>query len=121
MHKCEYCNACFQARPQVKHPRACQNCQLKRQRENEKSWHFKHKSNFDREYHGIQKIQRFERLQEISKIICQWIKTGAIFSGNNFLNSDWENSFMSFLVKLGIRKVNKFWQFEMTRKITSLS
>jgi integrase len=37
MHKCEFCNACFQARPQVKHPRACQNCQKKRQQENETS------------------------------------------------------------------------------------
>lgn len=121
MHRCEFCNTCFQSRPQVKHPRACQNCQKQRQRGNEKTWHFKHKTNFDRKYHAIQKAQRLGSIKSVSVNICHWIKTGALFYGNSFLNSDWENSFLVFLVGLGIRKVNKFWSLQLVHDFTNLS
>lgn len=121
MHRCEFCTTYFQARPQVKHPRACKNCQKLRQRDNEKTWHFKHKTSFDRKYHAIQKSQRLVSIKIVSVNICHWIRTGALFYGNSFLNADWENSFFVFLVRLGIRKVNKFWTFKIVSDFKNLS
>ncbi len=50
MHCCEFCGSEFLARPQVKCPRACNNCQVKRQRANERAWHARH-LHFDDQYH----------------------------------------------------------------------
>jgi hypothetical protein len=109
MHRCEFCHACYHARPQVKHPRACQNCQEKRQRENEKAWHFKYKSRFDREYHEIQRGVRRKRFLEMASSLCKWIRTGALMCGTSFSFHGWEAILAKFLQELGIRNANKLW------------
>ena len=109
MHKCEFCNAMFQARPQVKRPRACQQCQKKRQRENEKSWHIKNKSDFDSRYHKTRKIQRTAKLQKIARSIFELIETGKKFLHRNIRLDRFDEFLFLFLKDLGIRHVNKLW------------
>ena len=109
MHCCEFCNLRFQPRPQVKRPRACSACQKKRQRENEKAWHSKNKAQFGARYHQLQKVLRFKELKGICAECLKCFGTGFTFHGKDPNLEVFEDYFFTFLLRLGIRRVNKFW------------
>lgn len=110
MHKCEFCFSNFHARPQVKRPRACPNCQKKRQRANEKAWHIKHKDQFDQRYHQVQKMIRFKLIKQVLVEFLKYLRVGCSIHGQQLHWGLFESYFLKFLGDLGIRRVNKFWQ-----------
>ena len=109
MHQCEFCNAMFRPRPQVKSPKACGFCQAKRQRQNEKLWREKNLQRYDPLYHRTRKLQRLERLRLKAKEFIECLRVGSQFLGLSFLIGILDSMIEKFLVTLGIRRVNKFW------------
>lgn len=69
VHQCEFCGDKFQARPQVKNPRACSKiiCQKKRQKSNELEWKQRNPSEFDSLYHRVCKDARVKQIRETSQ------------------------------------------------------
>lgn len=113
MHRCEFCPALFSPRPQVKRPRACPGCQQKRQRENEKSWHSRHKTGFDRRYHALQRELRRSRLRRWAVTLGEWLKVGTTFAGAKIDVAAWTGVLFDFLSALGVRRANKLWPAEL--------
>ena len=109
MHRCEFCNVMFEARPQVKRPRACDGCQRHRQRENEKAWHNRHKGLYDNKYHQVQKAERYKCLKEVAERILKLIEVGKTFLGEALDLKEMGDLLHRFLIHFGIRKINKFW------------
>lgn len=109
MHQCEFCNASFNPRPQVKRPRACTNCQPIRQRQNEREWHDRHRGLYDKKYHQLKKLKRAKALLNYSQEILQWLEVGVRFFGKELNLKSFEFLFSKFFASLGIRQVNKFW------------
>lgn len=109
MHRCDFCNVMFNARPQVKRPRACKDCQLERQQENERAWHSEHRSGFDAQYHRSQKVDRFKTLKAVADEISKLVDIGKTFLGERVELAGMVTFFYRFLVHIGIRRVNKFW------------
>lgn len=107
MHRCEFCFVMYQPRPQVKRPRACEQCQSKRQRSNEKAWHFKHKGQFDAKYYRILKDQRLKALREKSALFREWIEIGRRFMQQSGSLVGLDEFLFQFLTYVGIRRVNK--------------
>jgi hypothetical protein len=108
MHRtCEYCNATFVPREQVKRPRACKNskCQKRRQSDNEKAWRAKNKGLYDKKYHQIKSSERVKNLNSTCQIITKSLFTGLRFSGIDF-NQDFE-LILKLFTSIGIRKLNK--------------
>lgn len=105
--KCEFCEAVFQHRPQVKNPRACKNCQVERQRANEKTWHSKNKADFDSKYYRTKKIQRIKRIREIVNEFYRLITVGKTFLNQKLELAGFNDLLFQFLCSLGIRRVNK--------------
>ncbi|MFA6190691.1 MAG: hypothetical protein WC711_04265 [Candidatus Staskawiczbacteria bacterium] len=122
MHCCEFCHIQFQPRNQVKNPRACltENCQKLRQRDNEKSWKQKHLEQYDNEYHEIQREKRTKEIEDILKSILDCIKAGIRFFGKNIQFDNFTAHFSSFIFKLGIRKINKFWNLKEALNISDV-
>lgn len=110
VHQCEFCGGGFQSRPQVKNPRACLNsvCQQKRQRSNELEWRERNSTRFDPQYHRIRKQSRMKLLRDVSKAISHCLITGARFAGKALAVDLFEAVLFQFLVRLGIRRINKF-------------
>lgn len=109
MHKCEFCHVMFQARPQVKHPRACINCQDKRQQDNERAWHLKNRGLYDKKYHGAKKEVRLKKFRLISEELLQCLKVGKEILNVSIDLIEASGFFFRFLLQLGIRQVNKLW------------
>lgn len=107
MHQCEFCNVMFQPRPQVKHPRACRDCQKKRQQANEKAWHSKHKTGFDCKYHQNQKRIRMQSLREHVQKVTRWIEIGMTYVGQAVNLELLTDYLVKFFIDLGIRRANK--------------
>ena len=82
---CNYCQNSFIPRPQVKRPKACKasECQRKRQRDNERSWHKIHKDQFNKKYHNQQKKKRFVKIVNYASLLLGCFKIGAKFSDMN--------------------------------------
>lgn len=111
MHKCEFCFATFNPRPQVKNPRACnkEDCQMKRQRANEQDWHRQHSYNRDKQYHKIRRQQRKANLLHIIDVILECLRVGKELLGKRVEIERFRPSFQEFILELGIRNTNKFW------------
>lgn len=109
MHQCEFCHDMFKPRPQVKHPRACKNCQGKRQQANEQAWHLRNRGLYDGEYHGLQKQVRRKQLQKFSAALSRCLDVGKNFLGIDFNLNGMADFFFQFLSQLGIRRANKLW------------
>jgi len=112
---CEFCNDKFSPRAQVKNPRACnkRSCQNKRQRSNEKQWHSQNPEGADSMYHRVTKLTRIRELRKISQKIAELLITGARFAGYHMESFHFQSFVFEFFKHLGIRKVNKFWNFEI--------
>jgi hypothetical protein len=109
MHKCDFCHRMFTARPQVKVPKACSQCQAIRRKTNQKAWHFKHKSGFDIQYHRSQKALRKQQLKAMCDVLCHALEVGLLFEGKKLNRSLAEDIFLKFLQELGVRRVNNLW------------
>lgn len=104
---CEYCNATFTPREQVKRPRACNNskCQKMRQRDNEKAWREKNKGLYDKKYYQIKSFERQKNLTTIINKIAEAIVIGFRFEGQDL--SEYFDYICKLLTSVGIRKLNK--------------
>ncbi len=109
MHCCEFCGSEFLARPQVKCPRACNNCQGKRQRANERAWHARH-LHFDDHYHRIRRDQRRKRIYEIVVIMMECFRVGQNLVGTSIRLDLFSEKLQSLFLALGVRQINKFWK-----------
>jgi hypothetical protein len=111
MHCCEFCYCQFTPRNQVKNPRACfeKGCQKKRQRDNEKTWKQKHLAEYDKEYHEIQRNKRNKEIEDILNSLFKCIEIGSKFLAKKIEFENLKAHFTTFIFKLGIRKINKFW------------
>jgi hypothetical protein len=109
MHKCAFCHRMFTARPQVKVPKACLQCQPIRLKTNQKAWHLKHKSGFDTQYHRGQKELRMQQLKSACGVLCRALEVGLLFEGKKLDGPLAEKFFLKFLQQLGIRRVNNLW------------
>ena len=123
MSVCEFCEALFSPRPQVKNPRACSNdcCQKKRQRLNEKTWRERHPELYGKEYFAGQKETRARVLEGLAAIVSSCFKTGAILIG---VDMDWtavRKEFENLFLQLGLRRVNKFWSEQNRLSIQGLA
>ena len=107
MHICKYCNKTYQARPQVKRPKACPKCQKKRQKENELDWRNKNKGLYDASYHKNQRLKRIEKLKVLAVELIQAIIAGFTLKGVNINLLMFKKKFTLFFVELGIRNVKK--------------
>ena len=123
MHKCEFCHIEFSPRPQVKNPRACKldQCQTQRQRSNEKAWKLKHSSEYDKEYHEIQRDKRLKAIEKVLESIMKCFDVGSKLIGKNIQINDFKAHITTFLFSLGIRRINKFWDIENVLNTEGLS
>jgi hypothetical protein len=112
MCSCKYCLSGFQPRAQVKNPQACSNedCQRKRQRDNEKAWHMKNRGLYDAKYHSVKKKKRLESLWEKARVMWQAMQVGSKMLGVMTLAITAEKLLYRFFVTLGVRQVNKLCQ-----------
>jgi len=104
---CEYCNATYTPREQVKRPRACNNskCQKMRQADNERAWRSKNQGLYDNKYHQIKSSERHKNLSILIDIIIESLLTGFRFSGVSF--SQDRKIFFELFSTIGIRELNK--------------
>lgn len=79
MHTCEFCHTDFKPRPQVKKPRACANCQGKRQRSNEYDWRLRNPQYSCAEYHILMREKRKRWLKEAAVRLMKCIEVGRDF------------------------------------------
>ncbi len=123
MHKCEFCHIEFSPRPQVKNPRACKldQCQAQRQRSNEKAWKERHSNEYDKEYHSIQRDKRLKAIEKVLESILKCFEVGSKLTGKNIHIDDFKAYFATFIFRLGIRRINKFWNNENPLNTEGLS
>ena len=107
MHICEFCNTFYTPRPQVKRPRACKNCQQKRQKANEKAWRERNRGLYDRKYHAVLRERRCQTIQCIISMFMKVIKIGSTFIGQEINTDQIEQYFSELFRSLGIRKLKK--------------
>jgi hypothetical protein len=122
MHCCKFCLSEFDARPQVKNPRAClkPECQLKRQRANEREWRERHPALRGTRYHAIRRAQRTIRIQAAATTIKRCLQVGVDLMGVRISVGEFSQILENFLLDLGVRQINKFWDFENVDEIASL-
>ena len=113
MHTCEFCNNLFTARPQVKHPRACKNCQHLRQSANEQEWKGRHTELYDKGYHADKKQLREVVIIAIAQKFMDCLKVGVSLFGLIIEPVQLGSHIAKFLVRLGVRKVNKLWALNL--------
>ena len=107
MHRCEFCHVMFEPRPQVRRPRACQSCQRKRQRENEREWRSRHEGIYDGKYQQVQKKERSKKLKKMAERIMKLIEVGKSFLGEAIDLRQMGELLHRFLVGCGIRAVKQ--------------
>ena len=81
----------------------------KRQRDNEKTWKQKHLAEYDKEYHEIQRNKRNKEIEDILNSLFKCIEIGSKFLAKKIEFENLKAHFTTFIFKLGIRKINKFW------------
>ncbi len=112
MRNCEFCNATFQPRPQVKRPRACASpeCQKKRQSRNEKDWRDRHGEDSAPFDFKAWRSEKKKRLEHLAKDLSDLLKKGATFMGRGLFDQDLLGEILlQGLYKLGLRAANKLW------------
>jgi hypothetical protein len=114
MHKCEFCNTEFQPRPQVKKPRACSSCQVQRQRSNEKDWRSRNPRYSNAIYHELMRRSREKKLKAVIEALLECIRIGKTMSGLTFEARELSSLLTEFVLGLGVRRLNKFWSFEIS-------
>lgn len=107
MHRCEFCHVMFESRPQVKQPRACKDCQGKRQRRNEEDWRGRHKGIYDGKYQQIQKKERLKKLKEMAERIIKLIEVGKGFLGEALDLKEMGELLHRFFIYCGIRSIKQ--------------
>lgn len=115
MHCCEFCVSEYEARPQVKNPRACQKpeCQRERQRVNEREWHERHPGLYSNAvYHAAKRQQRIRQIQSIAAAFQKCFQVGVSVCGVKIAMAEFCEIFERFFLRLGLRQINKFWKFE---------
>lgn len=122
MHCCEFCLSEYVVRPQVINPRACQafECQLKRQRLNERDWRLRHPELRGTRYHSIRRQQRLQRIQMMATILQRCLQIGVDLLGVKIGIDPFLEDFKEFLLNMGVRRINKFWLFEESNDFTDL-
>ena len=113
MHTCEFCNNLFTARPQVKHPRACKNCQPLRQSANEQEWKGRHTDIYDKGYHAEKKQIREAVIIAIAQKLMDCLNVGVSFFGLIIEPVQMKSLISKLLVRLGVRKINKLWALNL--------
>lgn len=115
MHNCNYCHKPFVPRPQVKFPKACKqlNCQKKRQRDNERAWHARCGGKFDRKYHNNRRKYRKKLIETYLRKLLEALKAGLLFLGYSFSEGQWVGFLQEPFRRLGLRRINKLWQFKI--------
>lgn len=122
MHKCNFCDATFNPRPQVKTPKACnkKECQKKRQRANEWDWHQRQGYSRDKEYHQIRRKQRAQKLSLATKILLKCLEVGKNLL-DKWIDIEIFEEYLSRLIsELGVKIVNKFWRDEKSNDFKEL-
>jgi len=120
MHCCEFCHTHFSCRPQVKNPRACSNCQVERQRTNEREWHEKH-THFNDAYHGIRRKQREQKIFKLVSILIACLRVGQSLSGIKLDSEKFSKILEVRFLELGVRRINKFCELEKLLDSATLS
>jgi hypothetical protein len=120
MHCCEFCSNEFLARPQVKKPRACNECQSQRQRANEKAWHARH-THFNDKYHRIRRDERNKRIEKLVLILVECLRVGQQLMGTTIKFESFSDYFVDWFSRLGVRRINKFWSFKNDDEFESLA
>ena len=123
MHCCEFCLSEYVVRPQVINPRACQafECQLKRQRLNEREWRLKHPELRGTRYHSVRRQQRLQRILMIATILQRCLQIGVDLLGVKIGIDTFSEDLKKFLLNIGVRRINKFWLFEESSDFADLS
>ena len=111
MHVCEFCHTDYFCRPQVKTPRACQNCQVARQRANEREWRKLH-THFDDRYHSIRREQRLRKIRALLAVLLECLRLGQRLLGMTLKVDTFSEILEETLVDLGVRRINKFCDFK---------
>jgi hypothetical protein len=120
MHECEFCRTDFLSRPQVKNPRACENCQSLRQRANEREWH-ERQSKFSDRYHQLRRGQRLKLIEALTKVLMECLSVGGRLLGTPLNLEKLCEVLTRFLVELGVRQINKFCDLENVGHLKRLS
>ena len=123
MHCCEFCLVEYEVRPQVKKPRACQKpeCQGKRQRLNEREWRDRHRGLYDANYYEVMRERRTERIQSIATSFQKCIQIGVNLTGMDLRMVEFRVVFERFLLRLGVRQINKFWVIDNLHDFAGLA
>ena len=123
MKCCEFCLAEFHPRPQVKNPRACENinCQKVRQRQNEKEWRSKNSEYPGEKYYEIKRVQRIRRIKSVLESLIKCFEVGGKLFGFKIIMEEFSRILEGLLFKLGVRQINKFWNFTSDRHSDDLA
>lgn len=123
MHCCEFCLSEYTARPQVINPRACQkpDCQLSRQRLNEREWRLRHPELRGTRYHSIRRQQRVRRILAMSVILRQCLQVGVDLLDVQIGMDSFLEILQGFLLNIGVRRINKFWKFVEANDLADLN
>ena len=113
MNTCEFCSTDYRPRPQVKKPRACERCQMQRQRSNEKDWRIRNPRYSSALYHRVQRCVRTRRLNAIAQLLLKCVQVGKDMMGMAVAMEVLTPALGEFLQQLGIRRANKFWRGEV--------
>lgn len=113
MCSCEFCFNSYEPRAQVNNPRACnrKDCQRKRQRDNEKTWHNQpeNKRTYDNKYHNIMKQKRLEILKKKALVMAKAVEVGCRFYHKEVCKEEIGKFLQQFFMIIGSRQINKFW------------
>ena len=112
MHSCEFCLTEYVPCPQVKKPRACSNCQKRRQRENEKAWKQKNLGLYDGKYHRDQRDERKGEVKARIEQLVRCIEVGSTILGTVFSDdsrAEFKNWLLIAVLGVGTRRANKLW------------
>ena len=122
MRCCEFCHDEFESRPQVKKPRACgkPECQRLRQRANERTWHERNPMYSDAKYHEDQRRLRKSRIQRLAVTLQRCLQVGRDLLGLTLAADKFAEILEVFLLRLGVRQINKFWPEENVPELSPL-
>ena len=96
----------------MKKPRACSNCQKRRQRENEKAWKQKNLGLYDGKYHRDQRDERKGEVKARIEQLVRCIEVGSTLLGTVFSDdsrAEFKNWLLIALLGVGTRRANKLW------------
>ena len=109
MTKCEFCPKFFNPRSQTKKARACEDreCQIRRQRLNEKEWKNRHKAEYGAKFYREYRVGRFKVISELVERILRVLRIGCTALHENFSLEEFKEILIPFLSRLGLGRANK--------------